>query len=223
MSVEPKRALLAPVHLQLSSRRPCVGRGVARSTLDDQPWGERAEHRQRMRWRDEPYTATPLYGVRRMTAWLRGQGSVVNRQRVARLRHRMGLQALDPNPRRSQPAAGPTIDPSLWRGVTVERVNQGWRAAITDICLQAGFVSLVAVMDGFSRSVWSWALAITRDLSLCVEALEQALGHGGPEMFHTDQGVQCTSQAFTARLKPGGIRLRMASRGRALDHVCVER
>jgi putative transposase len=73
-----------------------------------------------MRLLDEQYTATPVYGVRRMTAWLRGQGYVVNRKRVARLLHRMGLEALYPKPRLSQPAAGHTIDPYLLRGVTVE-------------------------------------------------------------------------------------------------------
>jgi putative transposase len=104
-----------------------------------------------MRWLDEPYTATPLYGVRRMTAWLRGQGSAVHRQRGARRRHRRGLEARSPQPRLSQPAAGPTIYPDLWRGVTVERVQQVWSADITDSRLQAGFVSRVAVMDGCSR------------------------------------------------------------------------
>jgi putative transposase len=176
-----------------------------------------------MRLLDEQYTATPVYGVRRMTAWLRGQGYVVNRKRVARLLHRMGLEALYPKPRLSQPAAGHTIDPYLLRGVTVERVNQVWSADITYIRLQAGFVYLVAVMDWFSRYVLSWALSTILDLSFCVEALEQALGQGCPEIFNTDQGVQFTSQAFTARLKQRGIRISMDGRGRALDHVFVER
>lgn len=223
MSVEQKRALLEPAHLRLSIRRQCALLGFARSTLYDQPLGERAENLQRMRLLDEQYTATPFYGVRRMTAWLRGQGYAVNRKRVARLLHRMGLEALYPKPRLSQPAAGHTIYPYLLRGVTVERVNQVWSADITYIRLQAGFVYLVAVMDWFSRYVLSWALSITLDLSLCVEALEQALGQGCPEIFNTDQGVQFTSQAFTARLKPGGIRISMDGRGRALDHVFVER
>jgi putative transposase len=223
MSVEQKRALIEPAHLQLSIRRQCALLGLARSTLYDQPLGERAENLQLMRLLDEQYTATPFYGVRRMTAWLRGQGYAVNRKRVARLLHRMGLEALYPKPRLSQPAAGHTIYPYLLRGVTVERVNQVWSADITYIRLQAGFVYLVAVMDWFSRYVLSWALSITLDLSFCVEALEQALGQGCPEIFNTDQGVQFTSQAFTARLQQGGIRISMDGRGRALDNVFVER
>jgi putative transposase len=61
------------------------------------------------------------------------------------------------------------------------------------------------------------------DVAFGVEALEQALGQGRPEIFNTDQGVQFTSQAFTARLKEGGIRISMDGRGRALDNVFVER
>jgi putative transposase len=61
------------------------------------------------------------------------------------------------------------------------------------------------------------------DVPCCVEALEQALGRGQPEIFHTDQGAQFTSRAFTERLQKGGIRISREGRGRALDHVCVER
>ena len=61
------------------------------------------------------------------------------------------------------------------------------------------------------------------DVACCVEALEQALSQGQPEIFHTDHGAQFTSQDFTVRLQQGGIRVSMDGRGRALDHVCVER
>jgi putative transposase len=124
---------------------------LARSTLYDQPLGEKGENLHLMRLLDEPYTVTPFYGVRRMTAWLRGQGYGVNRKRVARLMHKMGLEALYPKPRLSQPAAGHTIDPYLLRGVRVDRVNHVWSADITDIRLRAGFVYLVAVIDWYSR------------------------------------------------------------------------
>jgi putative transposase len=151
MSVEQKRALIEPAHPQLSIRRQCALLGLARSTLYDQPLGASAENLQLMRLLDEQYTATPFYGLRRMTAWLQGQGYTVNRKRVARLMRRMGLKALYPKPRLSQAAAGHTMYPYLLRGVTVDRVNQVWSADITYIRLQAGFVYLVAVMDWFSR------------------------------------------------------------------------
>jgi putative transposase len=97
--------------------------------------------------------ATPFYGVRRMTAWLRCQGYGVNHKRVARLRRQIGLEAISPKPRLSQPAAGHVISPYLLRGVTVNRVNQVWSADITYVRLAGGFIYLVAVMDWCSRYV----------------------------------------------------------------------
>lgn len=223
LPVEQKRALLEPSHPQLSLRRQCAWLGLARSGLYDQPVSVGAENLRLMRLLDEPYTATPLYGIRRMTAWLQSQGYAVNHKRVGRLMRQMGWEAIDPKPRLSQSVAGHTIYPYLLRGVTVERINQVWSADITSIRLAAGFVYLVAVMDWFSRYVLSWAVSITMDVEFCVEALEQALRHGQPEIFNTDQGAQFTSVAFTERLKKGGIRISMDGRGRALDNICVER
>ena len=105
----------------------------------------------------------------------------------------------------------------------MHRVNQVWSADITYVRLVGGFVSLVAVMDWFSRYVLAWAVSSTMAVACCVEALEQAIRHGQPEMFKTDQGVQFTSLTFTERLTHSGIRISMEGRGRALDHVCVER
>jgi putative transposase len=151
LCLEQKRALIEPAHPQLSIRRQCRLLGLARSTLYDRPLGESAEDLHLMRVLDAQYTATPFDGIRRMTAWLRQRGYSVNPKRVGRLMRQMGVEALSPKPRLSPPAAGHTMYPYLLRDVTVDRVNQVWSADLTDIRLQAGFVSLVAVMAWFSR------------------------------------------------------------------------
>jgi putative transposase len=223
LSVEETRALLEPGHPQLSLRRQCALLGVARSGLYYRPGQASAEEVQLMRLLDEQYTATPFYGVRRMTAWLRSQGYAVNHKRVQRLMRQMGLVAIYAKPRLSQPAEGHVIYPYLLHGVRVSRANQVWSADITYVRLQSGFVYLVAVIDWFSRYVLSWAVSITMDVLFCLEALEQALAQGQPEIFNTDQGAQFTSQAFTTRLRQGGVQISMDGRGRALDNVFVER
>jgi len=53
-----------------------------------------------MRLLDEQYTKVPFYGVRRMTAWLRARGYIVNPKRVRVLMRRMALQAIYPHKRR---------------------------------------------------------------------------------------------------------------------------
>ena len=221
--MEAKRALIEPGHPQLSLRRQCALLGLARSGVYYQPVSERAEDVQLMHLLDAQYMETPFYGVRRMTAWLRSRGYAVNPKRVRRLLRQMALEAIYPRPRLSQPAAGHAIYPYLLRGVTIGRINQVWSADITYIRLASGFVYLVAVIDWFSRYVLSWALSITLDMAFCLEALDQALQHGRPEIFNTDQGVQFTSLAFTERLRQGGVRISMDGRGRALDNVFVER
>jgi putative transposase len=185
--------------------------------------GESAENLQLMRLLDDQYTRTPFYGIRRMTVWLRQQGYAVNTKRVARLLHTMGLETIYPQPRLSQPQPERRVYPYLLRGVPITRVNQVWSTDITYIRLQAGFVYLVAVMDWFSRYVLSWALSITMDVGFCLEALEQALMVATPDIFHSDQGSQCTSGDFTERLVAAGVRISMDGRGRALDNVFVER
>jgi len=163
------------------------------------------------------------YGSRRMTAWLRSQGYNVNRKRVRRLMHQMGVEALYPKPRTSQPHPEHRIYPYLLRDVPIVRVNQVWSTDITYIRLHAGFIYLVAVMDWFSRYVLSWAVSITMDVGFCLEALEQALRQTRPEIFNSDQGAQFTSVDFTGRLESAGILISMDGRGRALDNVFVER
>src|SRR5687768_2676702 len=124
-----------------------------------------------------------------MTAWLRSQGSAVNRKRVTRLLRTMGLETMYPKPHTSQAHPTHRVYPYLLRGVPITRVNQVWSTDITYMRLHDGFVYLVAVMDWFSRYVLSWAVSITMDVGFCLEALEQALGVAHPEIFHRDQGA----------------------------------
>lgn len=211
-------------HPQISVRRQCALLGLARASLYYQPGEPSAETLQLMRLLDTQYTATPFYGIRRMTAWLQTQGYQVNHKRVARLMREMGIAALYPKPKLSHATAGQAIYPYLLRGVPVTRVNQVWSTDITYIRLHHGFVYLVAVIDWFSRYVLSWALSVTLEGQFCREALQQALRQGQrPEIFNTDQGAQFTSRDFTRILMQEGIRISMDGRGRALDNVFVER
>jgi putative transposase len=111
----------------------------------------------------------------------------------------------------------------LLRNVEISRVNQVWSTDITYIPLRRGFMYLVAVMDWHTRHVLSWQLSNSMETSFCIEALEEALADGQPEIFNTDQGVQFTSRAFTSRLEARGVAISMDGRGRALDNVFIER
>ena len=68
-----------------------------------------------LRLLDEQYTRTPFYGSRKMTEWLTSQGHEVNRKRVSRLMGQLGIQAVYPKPKLSQPAEGHRIYPRCER------------------------------------------------------------------------------------------------------------
>jgi putative transposase len=204
-------------------RRQCELAGVSRSGLYYEPSEESAENLRLMRLLDEQYTATPFYGVVRMTVWLRQQGYTVNPKRVRRLMRVMGLEAIYPKPQLSKPAAGHRIYPYLLRGLAITRANQVWSTDITYIRLRQGFIYLVAILDWYSRYVLAWEVSTTVDSSFCISALSWALQAGRPEIFNSDQGAQFTCADFTNCLTQRGIPISMDGRGRALDNVFVER
>ena len=210
-------------HAEISIRRQCELLGVNRSGLYYQRWGESEENLHLMRRLDEQYTRTPFYGSRKMTEWLGTQGFAVNRKRVSRLMAVMGLEAVHPKPKLSQPGAGHKIYPYLLRGVTVDRPDQVWSTDITYIRMAQGFVYLVAVMDWFSRFVLSWSLSLTLEVDFCLEALRNAWRRGRPGIFNSDQGVQFTSERFTGELQAREIAISMDGRGRCLDNLFIER
>jgi putative transposase len=210
-------------HPDLSVRRQCELLGVNRAGLYYEPVGESEENLLLMRLLDEQYTRAPFYGSRRMTAWLATQGHEVNRKRISRLMQVMGVEAVYPKPKLSQPGEGHKIYPYLLRGVTVERVNQVWSTDITYIRMAQGFVYLVAVMDWFSRYVLSWSLSLTLEIDFCLEALKSAFRRGQPEIFNSDQGSHFTSEKFTGALKAKQIAISMDGRGRCMDNIWIER
>jgi putative transposase len=172
---------------------------------------------------DQQYLERPFYGSRRMTAFLKNQGYCVNRKRVRRLMAIMGLRAIYRRPRTSQPASGHKVYPYLLRGMEITRPNQVWASDITYIPMARGFLYLVAIMDWYSRYVLAWRLSNTLDADFCIEALEEALEKGAPEIFNTDQGSQFTSQAFTGLLEHHGVRVSMDGKGRYTDNLFIER
>jgi putative transposase len=201
----------------------CELLGLSRSSYYYEPATETPENLALMALLDREYTAHPFRGSRGMTAWLRREGHAVNRKRVQRLLRLMGVEAVYPKPRLSVRGVGHKVYPYLLRGMAIERVNQVWSTDITYIPMPNGFMYLTAVLDWYSRYVLSWRLSNTLDMAFCLEALEEALSRGRPEVFNTDQGVQYTSSAFTGRLESAGIKVSMDGRGRCLDNVFVER
>jgi len=129
------------------------------------------------------------------------------------------VAAIYRRPRTSQPVPGHKVYPYLLRDMDITRPNQVWAADITYIPMAKGFLYLMAIMDWYSRRVMAWRLSNTLDVDFCVEALEEALGKGKPELFNTDQGSQFTSEGFAGLLERHGVRISMDGKGRYADNI----
>lgn len=140
----------------LSISRQCELLSLNRSTYYYGPATETEANLTLMRLIDEEYTRHPVYGRRRMTAYLKRLGHQVNSKRIRRLMQLMGLEAIYPKPNLSKKHPENIIYPYLLRNYRIDRPYQVWSADITYIRMAQGFVYLTAIIDWFSRYVVSW-------------------------------------------------------------------
>ena len=211
-------------NLTISISRQCKILGVPRSSFYYKPVEKDDNDIKTMNLIDEVYTKCPFYGRRKITKYLcKVKGMQINIKKVDRLMKLMGLQAIYPKKNLSIPNLAHKKYPYLLSSMDITEVNQVWSTDITYIRLGKSFVYLCAVIDWQSRYILSWKLSNTLDTAFCLEALEEALKHGKPKIFNTDQGSQFTSNEFTNRLLLEGIQISMDGRGRALDNIFVER
>ena len=210
-------------HPHISLERQCELLDLSRSSWYYQPREPDTFSEGLMRLIDEQYTRTPVYGYRRMTAWLKTQGYAVNPKRVLRLMRLMGLEAIYPKPSLSKRNKDHAIYPYLLENVSIVRPDQVFSTDITYIRLRKGFVYLTAIIDWYSRYVLDWEVSVTMDTEFCCATLSRVLMRAIPEIFNTDQGSQYTAKSFIDILKAHPIQISMDGKGRALDNVFVER
>ncbi len=225
MSVPEKIACVDGKDSSLSIRRQCELLQLPRSSYyRPRSCFESVENLDLMRRIDEEFLRHPFYGSRKMRDYLIREGFCVNRKRVQRLMHLMGIESVAPKPNTSKRRKGHRIYPYLLKKMSITEPDQVWCSDITYIRMPRGFVYLTAIMDWASRYVLSWEISITMNDDFCVNALKSALrNHQTPEIFNTDQGSQYTGNAFTGTLKEKGIKISMDGKGRCMDNIFIER
>ena len=88
-------------HPKLSLVRQCSLLGMTRSSVYSRPRETDEYDLELMSLIDRQYLVTPFYSSRRMTAWMKTQGSHVNRKRVQRLMRLMRIEAIFRRPNAS--------------------------------------------------------------------------------------------------------------------------
>ncbi len=223
MKVEEKKKLIDPAHKSLSARWQCELLALHRSNLYYTPVPVSGETLRLMHLIDEIFTECPFYGRRKIIEALSREGYNIGKDRVQSLMKKMGLEAIYPKKNLSKKHPNHKIYPYVLTDIQPVGPDQVWGADITYIRLRQGFLYLMAIIDWFSRYVLSWRLSNSMEAYFCLEALEEALEKGCPDIFNSDQGPQFTSNDFTGILQKRGITISMDGRGRVFDNIFSER
>jgi putative transposase len=223
MSSRERLSLVEGTGSALSLKRQAELLGLNRSRLYYVPVAASPEELALKRRIDEIYTASPFYGVRRITAQLHREGIKVNHKAVARHMREVGIAGIAPSPNLSKRNQAHMVYPYLLRDIEAEHPNHIWGIDLTYIRLAHSWMYLVAVLDWYSRYVVSWEMDQTLQEGFVLAAVDRALSGAKPEIWNSDQGSHFTSQQYLDRLLAADIQISMDGKGRALDNVFTER
>ena len=169
----------------------------------------------------------PRYGYRRVTAALKRENLRVNHKKVLRLMKESDLLC------RVKRKWVKTTDsrhrfpryPNLIKGMVINRLNQVWLSDITYIRIRTGFVYLAAILDAYSRKVIGYAVSMSLDTALTLQALKMAIARRqpGPDVIHhSDQGVQYASTEYVEELLRHNFKISMAHTGNPYENAMME-
>jgi putative transposase len=171
-----------------------------------------------------------VYGVRKVWAALAREGTVVGRDRVARLMRELGLRGVSRERRTvtTLPAAvtdrpGDLVE----RSFRAAAPNRLWLADITYVPLSSGgFCYSAFITDAFARRIVGWRVASTLRTDLALDALEMALFARRVRLpnlvHHSDRGIQYLALRYTERLVEAGAARSVGSRGDSYDNALAE-
>lgn len=109
----------------------------------------------------------------------------------------------------------PTIYKNLIKEIIPDRPNLIWVADFTYIPFQGKFVYLATIMDLFTREIIGFAVSLTHDRFMCLDALQMAFMRtkSKPIYHHDDQGSEYDSEDYLQKLIDNQIIISMSAKG----------
>jgi len=169
------------------------------------------------------------YGSPRIHAYLRREGVLCSRNRVARLMRKhqiMAIKAPRWHPVTTRQSPGARTAPNLLnQDFSAQAPNQKWVTDITYIDTAEGWLYLASVLDLYSRRVVGWAMKKQMDTHLVDQALRMAWLNRKPAenlLHHSDRGSQYTSDIYLGFLTDLGCTISMSRTGNCYDNAAME-
>lgn len=108
----------------------------------------------------------------------------------------------------------PTVYENLIKEIIPDQPNLIWVADFTYIRFQGKFVYLATIMDLFTREIIGFAVSLTHDRFMCLDALQTALMRtkSKPKYHHSDQGSEYDSDDYIQMLIENQIIISMSKK-----------
>jgi transposase InsO family protein len=168
------------------------------------------------------------YGSPKIYNELRKKNIQCGKNRVAKLMRNNNMRAcgvkkfkVTTDSNHSNPVAPNLLD----RNFTVNCPNKVWVSDITYIYTKSGWLYLAVVIDLFSRKVVGWSISSNCNTELIIQAFLMACIARNPGkglIFHSDRGVQYTSNKFQEILHKKDFISSMSRKGNCWDNACAE-
>lgn len=170
------------------------------------------------------------YGSPKIAYELAEQGWKVSRPRVARIMRTEGLRSIICKKFRGTTTDSkhyfPVADNLLNRDFHADKEGQKWVSDITYIPTRQGWMYLTIIMDLYDRKIIGWSLSTSMTTqSTVLAAWRMAVLNRpirGKLLFHSDQGVQYASYAFTEELARHEVVQSMSRKGNCWDNAVAE-
>ncbi len=170
------------------------------------------------------------YGKRRMQKELQLYGIKIGIFKVASLMKLANIQAITPRKKHYYPKERVSkiiSDNILNREFNQKTPNTHWVGDITYIRNHQGWSYLATVLDLATKEIVGWSLSQKPNAKLAKKALQNAIRRKQPDtsklLFHSDRGVQYTSNLFVNYCENLHITKSVSRKGNCWDNAVMER
>lgn len=153
----------------------------------------------------------PSYGHKRLAIELK-----LNRKRILRVMKKFNLKPYRRHRKAFKRSIVSIYDkyPNLLKTTILTRINQIWVTDFTYLWYKNRFIYLATVIDIYNREVVGVCVLNNHSSSLVIQAIVSALmNHSKPEIIHSDQGSEYTSEVYTDFCNSSGIDISMSETG----------
>ena len=169
---------------------------------------------------------SPYYGYKRVTKELHIQGVNHNHKRIYKIMgeyHLLQVRKSKRPPRTTNSRHNLLVYTNEIKYLGKALPQQVWVSDITYVWVGTCYAYLALIMDQGGKKIVGWSMGTSLHRSLCIEALNMALGDNSPPKYHhSDRGVQYCSYDYIKILKTNNITPSMADTGVSVDNPYAE-